>query len=194
MGGPHWRMRIRSCGDIDVNVRPRSLSGNGAVVRRQPGHCNDHFGQCAMASTGLHDLAFGTSGKFECSRTVSPNSSKSSIHDPWSLTDVFQFTWTFSINMIIRYGLEGWSVWVVYVFVGIMEWTLIGTAFLFHIRDKNSPGAELDVQSRRGSEVCERSDRWSELLARSRTPSTVSRSARPSNVGMDERRPLLSHA
>ncbi|USW53320.1 hypothetical protein Slin15195_G066390 [Septoria linicola] len=101
------------------------------------------------------------------------------------------YTWTFSINMIIRYGLSGWSVWVVYVFVGCMEWTLIGFAIVFRIRDRNMP--EVMQHSRRASEVQEQSTRWDELVARSRRPSTVSRS-RVSNTAPDERRPLLAHS
>jgi hypothetical protein len=37
--------------------------------------------------------------------------------------------------MIIRLGFEGWSVWIVYVLVGIMQLTLIITAFVYMVRD-----------------------------------------------------------
>jgi hypothetical protein len=37
--------------------------------------------------------------------------------------------------MIIRLGFEGWSVWIVYVLVGVMQLTLIITAFVYMIRD-----------------------------------------------------------
>ncbi|CAD0100669.1 unnamed protein product [Aureobasidium mustum] len=37
--------------------------------------------------------------------------------------------------MIIRLGLSGWSVWIVYVLVGIMQLTLIITAIIYMIRD-----------------------------------------------------------
>jgi hypothetical protein len=37
--------------------------------------------------------------------------------------------------MIIRLGFEGWSVWIVYVLVGVMQLTLIITAFVYMVRD-----------------------------------------------------------
>ncbi|KAI5241179.1 hypothetical protein E4T43_05684 [Aureobasidium subglaciale] len=45
------------------------------------------------------------------------------------------YTWIFGINMIIRLGLSGWSVWIVYVLVGVMQLILIITAFIYMIRD-----------------------------------------------------------
>ena len=37
--------------------------------------------------------------------------------------------------MIIRLGMSGWSVWIVYVLVGVMQLVLIITAILYIIRD-----------------------------------------------------------
>ncbi|KAG9568826.1 hypothetical protein KCU71_g1740, partial [Aureobasidium melanogenum] len=45
------------------------------------------------------------------------------------------YTWIFGINMIVRLGLAGWSVWIVYVLVGVMQLTLIVTAIIYMIRD-----------------------------------------------------------
>lgn len=38
--------------------------------------------------------------------------------------------------MIIRLGLSGWSVWIVYVLVGTMQLVLIVTAVVYMIRDR----------------------------------------------------------
>ena len=46
-----------------------------------------------------------------------------------------QYTWIFGVNMIIRLGISGWSVWIVYVLVGVMQLILIVTAVVYMVRD-----------------------------------------------------------
>jgi hypothetical protein len=52
--------------------------------------------------------------------------------------------------MIIRLGFEGWSVWIVYVLVGIMQLTLIITAFIYMVRD-NRKARRADATSATGN-------------------------------------------
>jgi len=49
------------------------------------------------------------------------------------------YTWIFGINMILRVGVKGWSVWIVYVLVGTMQLVLIITAIVFHIQGRTEP-------------------------------------------------------
>jgi uncharacterized membrane protein YuzA (DUF378 family) len=91
------------------------------------------------------------------------------------------YTWIFSINMMIRFGIKGWSAWIVYVLVGIMQLVLIATAIVFAVRDRKSAKEDksADDSSFRG---------WS-ISSRARASSTVSHA--PSSVDPHERSPLL---
>ncbi|KAK1067100.1 hypothetical protein LTR12_007486 [Friedmanniomyces endolithicus] len=42
--------------------------------------------------------------------------------------------------MLLRVGLEAWSVWTVYLLVGTMQLVLIGMGAYFAIRDRKEPG------------------------------------------------------
>ena len=52
--------------------------------------------------------------------------------------------------MIIRLGISGWSVWIVYVLVGIMQAILIVTAIIYMIRD-NRKARRADATSATGN-------------------------------------------
>lgn len=88
--------------------------------------------------------------------------------------------------MMIRFGVEGWSSWIVYVLVGIMQTTLIAFAIIFHFRDrkKAKDGKDDDVHDPGVFQG------WNaHHIGRSRTESQVTRA---SNVAPDERQPLLA--
>lgn len=110
------------------------------------------------------------------------------------LTRSIQYTWIFGINMMIRVGLGGWSAWIVYVLVGIMQVVLVVMGIAFAIRDGNQPRKERITSvpgSYDGSDSFD--SRWTLYAPRARTTSTVSHGTRSvrSGVAPDERRPLL---
>jgi len=49
---------------------------------------------------------------------------------------LIQSTWLFAFSLIARYGIAGWSSWLVMVLVGTMQLVLISTAIYFAIRDR----------------------------------------------------------
>ncbi len=49
------------------------------------------------------------------------------------------YMWIFCINMMIRVGLEAWSVRTVYLLVGTMQLILMGMGIYFAIRDRKEP-------------------------------------------------------
>jgi len=49
---------------------------------------------------------------------------------------VIQATWIFAFSLIARLGTEGWSAWIVYVLVGVMQVVIIVTAIVFAIQDR----------------------------------------------------------
>ena len=66
---------------------------------------------------------------------------------PASLCFMAPYTWIFGISMIIREGMRGWSAWIIYVLVGIMQIVLIGFAIVFGLRQRNAQvieGIEVD--------------------------------------------------
>ncbi|KAK1820124.1 hypothetical protein LTR12_005424 [Friedmanniomyces endolithicus] len=93
-------------------------------------------------------------------------------------------TWIFGLNMLIRVGLEAWSVWTVYLLVGTMQLVLIGMGIYFAIRDRREP------QEGKASAVEEDDlvEGWNAYV-RSRAASNVSQA--PLHLGADERSLLL---
>lgn len=91
--------------------------------------------------------------------------------------------------MIVRFGLRGWSAWIVYVLVGTMQLLLVAMGIHFIIRDRNKPTENTAPSV--ASEYQHFED-WHLSLgrARSRTQSMVSYAQ--SNQAPDERRPLLA--
>lgn len=86
--------------------------------------------------------------------------------------------------MMVKVGLEGWSVWVVYVLVGTMQIILIVMAVIFKIRDRKvSKEGNHQVSWTHDSDVWNRS-------SRSRASTSVSHAH--SDVAPDEHSPLLS--
>jgi len=69
--------------------------------------------------------------------------------------------------MILRYGLRGWSVWIVYVLVGTMQLILIAMGIAFMIRDRNATEKGDDSAIEGDFEVYH-------AYVRSRAPSTAS--------------------
>jgi hypothetical protein len=106
-----------------------------------------------------------------------------------------QYTWIFGISMIIRLGFEGWSVWIVYVLVGIMQLTLIITAFIYMVRD-NRKARRADATSATGnSSRRDVSESPSTRALRPQLASWNSFAATPAateNEDGDERTPLLA--
>ncbi|TKA79064.1 hypothetical protein B0A55_02515 [Friedmanniomyces simplex] len=103
-----------------------------------------------------------------------------------SLTGLYlqaPYTWIFCVNMMIRVGLEAWSVWTVYLLVGTMQLILIGMGIFFAIRDRkeSDEGKSTAVHE-------EDFESWNAYV-RSRAPSNVSQA--PSNLAPDERSLLL---
>lgn len=91
------------------------------------------------------------------------------------------YTWIFGINMLIRTGLRGWSSWIVYTIVGIMQIVLIIMGGMFKLRDREKEHA--GTNEHRPS-----------LLEHFKVPgwSRSSQSVASSNMPPDERRPLLA--
>ncbi|KAK5686576.1 hypothetical protein LTS10_002696 [Elasticomyces elasticus] len=48
------------------------------------------------------------------------------------------YTWIFCISMMLRVGLQGWSVWIVYVLVGSAQLVLIAMGIIFAYRPSNT--------------------------------------------------------
>ncbi|KAI0136156.1 hypothetical protein BJ170DRAFT_600541 [Xylariales sp. AK1849] len=86
------------------------------------------------------------------------------------------YTWIFGTNMIIRVGLKGWSAWIVYLLVGMMQLVLIVTGIFFLIRDRRRPR---EVKLRNNVHLYFRG--WNQS----------GRSIASSNIAPDERRSLL---
>lgn len=84
--------------------------------------------------------------------------------------------------MTIRFGISGWSVWLVYLFVGMMQLTLIVMGVWFLIRERT------DSKETDESAVADDLEGW-HAYVRSRTPSTVSQAR--SEIAPDERSLLL---
>jgi hypothetical protein len=96
--------------------------------------------------------------------------------------------------MIIRLGFEGWSVWIVYVLVGIMQLTLIITAFIYMVRD-NRKARRADATSATGNST--RRDVSESPSTRALRPQLASwnsfaAGAATENADGDERTPLLA--
>jgi hypothetical protein len=51
-----------------------------------------------------------------------------------SLTLSAPYTWIFGVSMMIREGLDGWSVWVVYILVGVMQLVLISMGISYELK------------------------------------------------------------
>lgn len=81
--------------------------------------------------------------------------------------------------MVIRVGLAGWSAWIVYILVGIMQLVLIVMGTTFLIRDLRNPPE--DPRARRAS-----------LQLDFKGWNGSKRSLASSQVAPDERRPLLA--
>ena len=86
--------------------------------------------------------------------------------------------------MLIRVGLEAWSVWTVYLLVGTMQLVLIGMGIYFAIRDRK------EAQEEKSTAVEEEDfvEGWNAYV-RSRAASNISQA--PSPLGADERSLLL---
>jgi hypothetical protein len=98
--------------------------------------------------------------------------------------------------MIIRLGFEGWSVWIVYVLVGIMQLTLIITAFIYMVRD-NRKARRADATSATGNST--RRDVSESPSTRALRPQLASWNSFAAGAGVatenadgDERTPLLA--
>ncbi|KIW12188.1 hypothetical protein PV08_09464 [Exophiala spinifera] len=106
---------------------------------------------------------------------------------PTSLCLMAPYTWIFGINMMIRVGQKDWSAWIVYVLVGTMQVVLIVMAICFAIRDRN-----LAKEGKQHCSVPPEFEGWNTVstwTSRSRQTSILSH--RASNVGPDERSPLI---
>ncbi|TKA47551.1 hypothetical protein B0A54_01923 [Friedmanniomyces endolithicus] len=86
--------------------------------------------------------------------------------------------------MILRVGLEAWSVWTVYLLVGTMQLVLISMGFYFAIRGRKDPGEGKSSAVQEDDFV----EGWNAYV-RSRAPSNVSQA--PSRLAPDERSLLL---
>ncbi|KAK5699624.1 hypothetical protein LTR97_005753 [Elasticomyces elasticus] len=92
------------------------------------------------------------------------------------------YTWIFCISMMLRVGLQGWSVWIVYVLVGSAQLVLIAMGILFAFRPSNTS------QEAKDPGPVEDSEGWNAYV-RSRAPSNVSQTS--PNDAPDERSLLL---
>lgn len=92
-----------------------------------------------------------------------------------------QYTWIFGINMMVRVGLRGWSSWIVYIIVGIMQVGLIGMGIIFKMREREKHDPEEHGKA-------------PSLLDHFKVPgwNRSSQSVASSSMPPDERRPLLA--
>jgi len=90
------------------------------------------------------------------------------------------YSWIFGISMIMRVGIQGWSVWIVYMLVGTMQLVLIATGVAYKIRDSRQPP------------VVEHHDYGGNFNPYFAGWNESSRSIVSSNIAPDEQRPLLS--
>ncbi|RYP48883.1 hypothetical protein DL768_005307 [Monosporascus sp. mg162] len=85
------------------------------------------------------------------------------------------YTWAFGISLAVRFGLVGWSTWIVYLLVGTMQFVLIVTGVVFLVRERRHPG-----EAKRASIRVDFAE-WNNSR----------RSVASSHIAPDERRPLL---
>ncbi|KAK4539336.1 hypothetical protein LTR36_000767 [Oleoguttula mirabilis] len=99
------------------------------------------------------------------------------------------FTWIFGVNMMIRVGIKGWSVWIVYVLVGTMQLLLVAMGIYFIVRERNKVE---DTTAASVAPEYEHFEDWHLSIGRSRSRTQSMVSYAQSNMAPDERRPLLS--
>jgi hypothetical protein len=87
--------------------------------------------------------------------------------------------------MIIRVGITGWSVWIVYVLVGTMQIILIIMAICFTVRDRR-----LAKEGKQHCSTPAHLEGW-DSFNRPRAGSVMSHA--PSHLTPDERSPLIHH-
>ncbi|EMC92223.1 hypothetical protein BAUCODRAFT_38240 [Baudoinia panamericana UAMH 10762] len=100
------------------------------------------------------------------------------------------YTLIFCISMMVRVGIAGWSAWIVYVLVGIMQLILIIMAAVFAIRDRRVGEDGKPFQTVLEASLPASFDGWA-IRARGDRPSVAASTVAP-NEHPSERSPLLS--
>lgn len=95
-----------------------------------------------------------------------------------------QYTWIFGINMLIRTGLRGWSSWIVYIIVGLMQVGLIGMGIKFKLRDREQQQKQNLPEDGKPTGILD----TFKIPGWNRSSQSVASSSMPP----DERRPLLA--